>query len=129
MKRLSHAGVIAALVLTASATAVVTPATASAQGNPHIPSALSLLDTYTVPAGTSLLGTPFGGLSGIDRDPATGDYVALSDDRSENAPSRFYRLKLGITGDKFTPNALTAEQVTTLKDANGNAYARKAVDP
>ena len=33
-------------------------------------------------------GAPVGGLSGLDYDPATGEYWAISDDRSELAPAR-----------------------------------------
>ncbi len=39
-------------------------------------------------------GTMVGGLSGLDYDPKTESYVAVSDDRSKENPARFYGLKL-----------------------------------
>ncbi len=35
-------------------------------------------------------GTTVGGLSGIDYDPVRGEYLLISDDRSDLAPVRFY---------------------------------------
>ena len=90
---------------------------------------LSLLDTVSVPAGTTQLGTPFGGLSGIDRDPATGSYVAISDDRSENAPARYYRLGLPLDGNGFAAQAPVVEEVHTLLTPAGQPFARRELDP
>ncbi|MEQ4723634.1 esterase-like activity of phytase family protein [Nonomuraea sp. B19D2] len=66
--------------------------------------------------------TTVGGLSGIDRDPATGTWYFVSDDRWRYNPARFYTGLLDIdreTGE-FTGVRLTG--VTTLTRADGTPY-------
>ncbi|MPY56652.1 esterase-like activity of phytase family protein [Streptomyces spongiae] len=101
---------------------------ASAMAAPHErPPAVRLLDTLTVPAGTTEDGMPFGGLSGIDYDRRSGEYVAISDDRSENGKARFYTLRLPLRGGAFTKPVV--EGLTVLDDTDGEPFATKAVDP
>ncbi|GAA2670776.1 esterase-like activity of phytase family protein [Streptomyces lunalinharesii] len=119
------AALLAALIPAAPASAAPTPAAADA---PH-PWSLRLLDTLSVPAGTDALGTPFGGLSGIDFDPRTGRYAALSDDRAERAPARFYTLDLPLDGYRFAHRQPDVTAVTTLTDQAGRPYPRRSVDP
>ncbi|MFE7842031.1 esterase-like activity of phytase family protein [Streptomyces sp. NPDC057474] len=90
---------------------------------------ITLLDTLTVPAGTTELGMPFGGLSGIDYDPRTHTYAALSDDRSENGKARFYTLQLPLKGKKFAADKPALDALTVLDDTTGEPFAAKAVDP
>ncbi|MFF9780062.1 esterase-like activity of phytase family protein [Streptomyces sp. NPDC013978] len=90
---------------------------------------ITLLDTLTVPAGTTELGMPFGGLSGIDYDPKSHTYAALSDDRSENGKARFYSLQLPLKGEKFATDKPTLDALTVLDDTTGEPFAAKAVDP
>ncbi|WP_162467113.1 esterase-like activity of phytase family protein [Streptomyces cavernae] len=90
---------------------------------------IRLLDTLTVPAGTTELGMPFGGLSGIDYDKKSGEYVALSDDRSENGKARFYTLRLPVDGDGFAHDKPDLDALTVLDDTTGEPFAPKAVDP
>ncbi|WP_326575942.1 esterase-like activity of phytase family protein [Streptomyces sp. NBC_00481] len=90
---------------------------------------ITLLDTLTVPAGTTELGMPFGGLSGIDYDPKTHTYAALSDDRSENGKARFYSLQLPLKGEEFAEDKPTLDTLTVLDDTTGEPFAAKAVDP
>lgn len=121
------------LITTACVVALVVaplPAFAAKQAkNANDRPELSLIDTITVPAGTTQLGTPFGGISGIDYRTATDSYVAISDDRSENAPARFYDLRLPIVGDEFAAAGLQVTSVTQLRDPAGATFARRAVDP
>jgi hypothetical protein len=105
----------------------VLPANAGTRAHRPLPT-LAVVDTMTVPAGTTQLGTPFGGLSGIDYDPVTGKYIAISDDRSENAPARFYTLRLPFNGARFAADQPDVTGVDTLLDTNGQPFARKAVD-
>jgi myo-inositol-hexaphosphate 3-phosphohydrolase len=65
-----------------------------------------------------------GGLSGITYDAVNDRYYAISDDRSQFAPARFYT----FTVDKKTGVA-TITNVTTIKDANGNTFAALSLDP
>jgi len=119
------AATLAALACAATSLSAAPAAQAHERPGPG----LSLLDTVSVPAGTTQLGTPFGGLSGIDRDPATGSYVAISDDRSENAPARYYRLGLPLDGNRFAAQAPVVEEVHTLLTPAGQPFARRELDP
>jgi uncharacterized repeat protein (TIGR01451 family) len=70
---------------------------------------------------------PLGGLSGVTYDAVNNRYYAISDDRSQFGPARFYTFNLdpatlATTGVSFTG-------VTTLKDANGNTFALNSLDP
>nr|WP_322657642.1 phytase [Dendronalium sp. ChiSLP03b]MDZ8203938.1 phytase [Dendronalium sp. ChiSLP03b] len=65
--------------------------------------------------------TQVGGLSGVTYDAANNRYYAISDDRSQNGPARFYT---------FTTNSgVTFTNVTPLKDSNGNLFATFSLDP
>src|ERR1700755_1287518 len=60
---------------------------------------LSYLGEFDIPTGLSENGVELGGLSGLDFDPASGHYIAISDDRSEKAPARFYDLDIDVGAD------------------------------
>lgn len=71
------------------------------------PQRVRLLGEQIVPLNLQFQGTTVGGLSSIDRDPWTGEYVMTSDDRSAIGPARFYTAKIdvdanGIHGVRFT---------------------------
>ncbi|AFY47640.1 3-phytase (myo-inositol-hexaphosphate 3-phosphohydrolase) [Nostoc sp. PCC 7524] len=62
-----------------------------------------------------------GGLSGVTYDAANKVYYAISDDRSQFAPARFYT---------FTDNGeIEFTNVITLKDSNGNTFPIFSLDP
>lgn len=90
---------------------------------------LTLLDTLAIPAGTTELGMPFGGLSGIDYDPESREYAVLSDDRSENGKARFYTLRLPLDGAAFAGGKPAPDGLTVLADTTGEPFTVKAVDP
>lgn len=102
---------IAALGLVAAA---LTPAQAD-----ETP-AVRLLGAAAIPPGTAVDGTPVGGLSGIDRDPATGRYVLVSDDRSEHAPARLYTAAIDVGADR--PPRVEFTGARTLRDPAGAPY-------
>ncbi|MEH2194562.1 MAG: phytase [Nostoc sp.] len=64
---------------------------------------------------------PLGGLSGVAYDAVNNSYYAISDDRSQVAPARFYTFN--------TVDGVTFTNVTTLKDTNGNFFATNSLDP
>ncbi|MEH2024332.1 phytase [Nostoc sp.] len=64
--------------------------------------------------------TPVGGLSGVTYDAANNRYYAISDDRSQVAPARFYT----FTAD----SGVTFTNVTPLKNTNGNFFATNSLD-
>lgn len=57
---------------------------------------MRLIDSVTVPDGTTFQDTTVGGLSGIDYDPATGHYVVISDDKGDGGPTRVYTLDMPL---------------------------------
>ena len=44
-------------------------------------------------------------------------------------PARFYTLSINLNGGQLTNSSVTFTNVTTLKDANGNAFAPLSLDP
>ncbi|NJO72193.1 MAG: hypothetical protein HC825_12010 [Oscillatoriales cyanobacterium RM1_1_9] len=58
---------------------------------------LELLGQATFPTGFMFQDTEVGGLSGITYNPDLDVYYAISDDRGEKTPSRFYTLKIDLT--------------------------------
>ncbi len=94
---------------------------------------LRYLGQQVVPHGHEFRGTTVGGLSGLDYDAARNRFVAISDDRSERQPARFYTLELdlaafnreadpGFAGVRFLG-------VTFLRDEAGQPHAAGAIDP
>ncbi|MCF4967012.1 hypothetical protein CV014_07695 [Nostoc sp. CMAA1605] len=81
--------------------------------------------TGFIPAGTAgtVNGVPtqVGGLSGVTYDAVNNVYYAISDDRSQIAPARFYT----FTND----GEIEFTNVTTLKDSNGNTFPTLSLDP
>ncbi|MFS0518554.1 phytase [Nostoc sp. UIC 10607] len=65
--------------------------------------------------------TPVGGLSGVTYDAANNRYYAISDDRSQFGPARFYTFT--------TDTAVTFTNVTPLRDINKNLFATFSIDP
>jgi hypothetical protein len=85
---------------------------------------LRFIGQQTVATGTIADGTVVGGLSGIDYDPATGRYVAISDDRSRHAPARYYDIALALTlrgfeGVRFTGVHFMQQPDHALFPSNG----------
>lgn len=105
-------------------------------GTPTVPTVpgpqrLRLLAEATLPSRLAFQGTTVGGLSALDFDPASGLWVALSDDRSELQPARFYTLRLELRAQRLDVELLSA---VTLRDARGQPYPPRrnggeAVDP
>lgn len=80
------------------------------------------LGEQRIPYKMTFQGTTVGGLSGVDRDPRTGTWYLISDDRDRYNPARFYTGHLDInrrTGD-FTGVRLTG--VRTLTRPDGTPY-------
>ncbi|WP_243790599.1 esterase-like activity of phytase family protein [Saccharopolyspora gloriosae] len=87
--------VLAAAVLSMAAA----PTACAAPARPAAPDGVRLLGERTLPWGTTFQGTAVGGLSGLDFDPRTGQWVFISDDRSEKNPARFYTADVEIEPD------------------------------
>ncbi|OQP88443.1 hypothetical protein BTR14_00870 [Rhizobium rhizosphaerae] len=89
--------------------------------------ALAYAGEFVIPTGTVIDGVELGGLSGLDFDPATGHFIAISDDRSEKAPARYY--ELAIDADSAGIHDVTVLKRVTLQDKDGKPFAPKMVDP
>ncbi|MBD2771753.1 phytase [Iningainema tapete] len=73
------------------------------------------------------LQTQVGGLSGVAYDAANNVFYAISDDRSQFAPARFYTFTTNPA--TIASSGVTFTNVTTLKDANGNEFSLNSLDP
>ncbi|WP_016951595.1 phytase [Anabaena sp. PCC 7108] len=89
------------------------------------------LETGFVPSGEAGtvdgVATALGGLSGVTYDGTQGKFYAISDDRSQNAPARFYTFT--TNPETIDSTGVTFTQVTPLKDINGNFFAALSLDP
>ncbi len=93
---------------------------------------LRLIGEATVAHRLQFKGTTVGGLSGLDFDPASGLWYALSDDRSDLAPARFYTLRLPLDALRLGPPELLS--VVVLRQPGGLPYPNRrqggeVVDP
>ncbi len=94
-----------------------------------LPLAVELLDVYTLPP-QSFEGTTVGGLSALAYDRPRDLLYALSDDRGQFGPARFYTLAIALKPSgppKF--DTVTLRAVTPLRDAEGQPYPQGSVDP
>lgn len=89
---------------------------------------IELIGEVTFPTGTTFEDTEVGGLSGLTYDEATGDYYAISDDRSQINPARFYELAIDLSDGTLDEGDITFEDVTTLTDTAGNTFAEGTID-
>lgn len=72
------------------------------------------------PAGLMFDQTNVGSLSGLDHDPDSGLWYAISDDRSELQAARFYTLRLTVSAQGLGAPELQSR--VTLLNAAGNPY-------
>ena len=93
------------------------------------PPPLELIASTAIPQGSRFRGIEIGGLSGLDRLP-DGDYLAISDDKGDGRPPRFYRLAIRIDAPRHRMQVRVRGQVV-LRDAQGVPFPtdRKLVDP
>lgn len=92
---------------------------------------LDFLGEYQLPK-TKFKDTPVGGLSAITYDRQRNKFYALSDDRSQLAPARFYTLGLSVKRtDKgeIGIDKVKVEDVTFITDDQGKTYAPGSIDP
>lgn len=64
----------------------------------------------------------FGGISGAERDPVSGQWLLLSDDRSERAPARLYTASIALDQDGLHEVRLTGR--VELRQPDGSRFAR-----
>lgn len=81
--------------------------------------ALKLLASFEVPQGLAVDGAPFGGISGLDYDRRTGEWLMISDDRSDKAPARVFVGRLDARG-------LTVTRQVPLRRVDGSTFPSTA---
>ncbi|VTU13357.1 hypothetical protein SRS16CHR_00549 [Variovorax sp. SRS16] len=81
------------------------------------PPRLRLLAEARWPHRLAFRGTTIGGLSGIDYDTDRGEYLLISDDRSDINPARFYSMRWSVGSAAPEPT-----DVTTFRQANGESW-------
>ncbi|PZV17487.1 MAG: endonuclease/exonuclease/phosphatase [Pseudanabaena sp.] len=103
---------------------------ASASDRTFLNVSLDFINEYKLPK-QKFENTPVGGLSCLAYDRIDDIFYAVSDDRSEFAPARFYALKLKFSPQKEQPNLENVEVIGMdfLKDKTGNTYPNGEVDP
>jgi len=82
---------------------------------------LRVLGTAQVAPGTDEGGQTFGGISGIDRDPATDEYLLVSDARGARGAARVYTARL-----RYHAHGMAAPEITgvrLLRDVGGAPFA------
>lgn len=100
--------------------------TVAAQDRGFLDLQLEFLSEYQLPK-QEFQGTSVGGLSGITYDRQIDRFYAISDDRGDIAPARFYTLKLAINDQKLTQ--VDVEKVTLLQDTANQNYGVNTIDP
>jgi hypothetical protein len=86
----------------------------------HSIGSLRLIGEQRIALKQAFQGTSVGGLSGIDYDARSGDWVMESDDRSAINPARFYTARLDFDDKAFRSVTLTG--VHFFKQADGSDY-------
>lgn len=104
----------------ACATALLAGCAAVGPGTPQAVNTLRFIGEQRIAHGAQFLGTTVGGLSGIDYDAATGDWILASDDRSAIGPARWYRARLRFTAASF--DAVTLTGVQFFRQRDGSTY-------
>jgi hypothetical protein len=116
---------LAGVGLPAVAAAQATPVTEADAAATPVAGAIEarVIGTTSFPSDLEFEGTLVGGLSGLDYDPAADRWIALSDDRSDNAPARFYDLRVSYDAEAFGGVEFAA--AATLLQGNGEPYPNR----
>jgi hypothetical protein len=91
-------GIALTLVVGAGVAAAAEPAAGPPDQHGRSLEVAGFLGEQRIPHGTQFEGTTVGGFSGLDRDPRTGTWFVVSDDRSALQPARFYTADLAFDG-------------------------------
>ncbi|ERN42249.1 3-phytase (myo-inositol-hexaphosphate 3-phosphohydrolase) [Rubidibacter lacunae KORDI 51-2] len=91
--------------------------------------ALEFLGEDQIATGTEFAGTVIGGLSGITYDAENDVYYAISDDRSQFNPARYYDLSIDLGDGSLDPGDSTVTEVTTLLGPDLQPFPESSLDP
>ncbi len=90
---------------------------------------LDFLGEYRLPMESEFEQTRVGGLSGLTYDRSQNQFYAVSDDRSQYGPARFYTLKLVTQANSPQLAQVDITGVTLLKNQPGQPYPTNSLDP
>ena len=96
-----------------------------------LPVTVDLLDRYSLPQ-QDFQATTVAGLSALTYDSRRDRFYALSDDRGQFGPSRFYELAITLRSDQAQQprfDGVKITDVTSLKNSQGNPYSSGSLDP
>ncbi|MCP2261392.1 hypothetical protein LX15_005118 [Streptoalloteichus tenebrarius] len=129
LRRVLPTALAATAVVTATgvltATAVAEPEGFGPPGSPAVRH-VRLLGERAIPHGLEFGGTTVGGLSGLDRDPRTGEYYLISDDRSDRQPARVYTARIDVDARGLRDVRITGTR--PLRRPDGTTFPPKASD-
>jgi hypothetical protein len=91
-------------------------------------SSIDFIGEATLAKGLSFQKTEVGGLSGITYDAKNDLYYAISDDRGQKAPSRFYTLKIDLSQGSLKSSGVIPVGVTMLLNNNGQNFPAGETD-
>ena len=91
------------------------------------PLTLTLLGEHQFPTSTRYEEVLFGGISGISYDSEADIYYAISDDRGEEGPVRFYTLSIEIDASGVQDAQILS--TTPIMTPDGEMYVENAADP
>jgi hypothetical protein len=89
---------------------------------------IEFIGQATLPKGLSFQKTEVGGLSGITYDATTDLYYAISDDRSQQAPARFYTFKIDLNQGNLQDKGVQTVGVTTLLNDSNQLFTPGETD-
>jgi hypothetical protein len=118
------------VLLTACSTLSVSVSPTRAEGRLFLNLSLEFLGEYKL-AKQTWQGTAVGGLSALTYDRQKDRFYAISDDRSQLAPARFYTLQLSLapaTNGQVKLPKVAVEGVTFLKNERGETYPPGTID-
>lgn len=70
-----------------------------------------------------------GGLSGLTYDAEKGIFYSISDDRGQEAPARFYRLKVDTSGERFGPKRIRFLRTQAITQPDNSPFEVNTIDP
>jgi hypothetical protein len=89
---------------------------------------IEFIGQATLPTGLIFQKTEIGGLSGITYDARNNLYYAISDDRGQKAPPRFYTFTIDLSKGKLTNNDVIPVGVTNLLNTSNQPFPPNTTD-
>ncbi|HSM14551.1 MAG TPA: esterase-like activity of phytase family protein, partial [Thermoanaerobaculia bacterium] len=107
--------------------AVLLAAAAAARG--FEPISLDWIGEAAVERVGERAGEPVGGLSSLVWDESSGEFLVVSDDRSEEGPARFYRLRVDLSDGRLDDGDVHLVGRLEMTGPDGRPFPRRGLDP